>query len=104
MFGAALGVPAHELSKTYDIVGIPLVIARAKFIAPAKFGDVVDIESQVVEFHRSSFDVSHRMFVGDTLAAEGHERRVWAGHHPDNPLRMKARRIPPEVIAKFGRA
>lgn len=101
MFGAALGVPAHDLSKTYDIVGIPLVDARAKFIAPAKFGDVADMESRIVEFRRSSFEVAHRMFIGETLAVEGLEKRVWAGRHPDDPLRMKARSIPPEVVAKF---
>jgi 4-hydroxybenzoyl-CoA thioesterase len=82
MFGAALGVPAHELSKTYDIVGIPLVDARAKFIAPAKFGDVADMESRIVEFRRSSFEVAHRMFIGETLAVEGLEKRVWAARHP----------------------
>ena len=104
MFGAALGVPAHELSTTFDIVGIPLVSAQAKFIAPAKFGDVAEMESRVVEFRRSSFEVAHRMSVGGTLAVEGLEKRVWAGRHPDDPLRMKARSIPPEVIAKFKRA
>lgn len=101
MFGAALGVAPHQLSTTYDIVGIPLVDARAKFIAPAKFGDVADMESRVVEFRRSSFEIAHRMFIGDTLAVEGLEKRVWAARHPNDPLRMKARSVPPEVIAKF---
>lgn len=101
MFGAALGVAPHQLSTTYDIVGIPLVDARAKFIAPAKFGDVADMESRVIEFRRSSFEIAHRMFIGDTLAVEGLEKRVWAARHPNDPLRMKARSVPPEVIAKF---
>lgn len=101
MFGAALGVAPHQLSTTYDIVGIPLVDARAKFIAPAKFGDVADMESRVVEFRRSSFEIAHRIFIGDTLAVEGLEKRVWAARHPNDPLRMKARSVPPEVIAKF---
>src|SRR5918999_341720 len=39
MFEAALGVAPHELSKIYDIVGIPLVGAEAKFMFPVKFGD-----------------------------------------------------------------
>lgn len=101
MFEAALGVPAHELSKTYDIVGIPLVEARAKFISPAAFGDLIDMESRIVEFRRSSFNVGHRLFVGDRLAVEGSETRVWAARHPNDPSRMKARAIPDDVVAKF---
>lgn len=104
MFEAALDVPAHKLSEVYDIVGIALVHAEAKFIAPAKFGDIADMESQMVAVHRSSFEVAHRMSIAGSLAVEGLERRVWAARHPDDPLRMKARPVPEEVIAKFKRA
>lgn len=101
MFEAALGVPLHELCRAYDIVGIPLVGARAKFIAPAAFGDLTEIESRVLDMRRSSFEVGHRMFAKGALAAEGRETRVWAGRHPDDPLRMKARAIPDDVVARF---
>ena len=43
LFETALGVTAHELAETFDIIGIPLVDARANFLKPAKFGDVVEI-------------------------------------------------------------
>lgn len=101
LFEAMLGVAPHELSKTYDIVGIALVNAEAKFIAPAKFGDVADMESHVSEVRRSSFDLTHRLFIGGTLAVEGVEKRVWAARHPDDPLRMKARPIPEAVVARM---
>jgi 4-hydroxybenzoyl-CoA thioesterase len=104
MFEAALGVAPHDLSKVYGIVGIPLVGAEAKFSFPAKFGDIVDMESRISEFRRSSFDMEHKIFVGKTFAVEGLEKRVWAGKHPDDPSRMKARAIPDEVIVKFKRA
>ena len=104
MVEAALGVKHHDLSKVYDIVGIPLVGSEAKFLFPCAFGDVVDIESRVSEIRRSSFDVAHRIFNGDTLAVEGLEKRVWAGKHPDDPTRMKARAIPAEVIARLRQA
>jgi 4-hydroxybenzoyl-CoA thioesterase len=102
MFGAALGVAPHELSKVYGIVGIPLVSAQAKFIAPAKFGDVAELESRISEMRRSSFEVTHRLLIDGKLAVDGLEKRVWAGRHPDDPTRMKARSIPDEVAAKFG--
>jgi 4-hydroxybenzoyl-CoA thioesterase len=101
MFEAALGVPLHKLSTVYDIVGIPLVGSEAKFLFPAKFGDVVEMESRLSEIRRSSFEVTHRMFVGETLAVEGLEKRVWAGKHPDDPSRMKAKAIPDDVLAKL---
>jgi len=101
MFEAALGVPPHELSKVYDIVGIPLVGSEAKFLYPCSFGDIVDTESRVSEIRRSSFEVAHKIFVGDTLAVEGLEKRVWAGKHPDDPSRMKAKAIPDEVLVKL---
>jgi 4-hydroxybenzoyl-CoA thioesterase len=101
MFEAALGVPAHQLSKTFDIAGIPLVDARAKFVSPAAFGDVIDMESRIIDFRRSSFDIGHKLFVGERLAVDGQETRVWASRHPDDPSRMKARAVPDDVIAKF---
>ena len=98
---AAAGMPKHEMVKTFDIVGIPLVETRARFVIPSKFGDEVLIESTVAEFRRSSFDVRHRLLNGGRLAVEGFETRVWAGRHPDIPGGIKSRPIPDEVIARF---
>jgi 4-hydroxybenzoyl-CoA thioesterase len=96
---AALGVPKHELSAVFDIVGVPLVEASARFIAPVKFGDLVVLESQVSAFRRSSFDVAHRVLIGGELATEGRETRVWAVR--DNAGRLKAKPLPDEVTARF---
>jgi 4-hydroxybenzoyl-CoA thioesterase len=87
--------------KHYDIVGMPMVDTRAKFIVPSRFGDVVTIETCIKEFRRSSFDVEHRLMKGETLAIEAWETRVWVGRHPDDPEAIKAREIPAEVIARF---
>jgi 4-hydroxybenzoyl-CoA thioesterase len=101
LFHAALGVPPAELATTFDIVGIPLVDARARFMAPVKFGDAVEIASTIGAFRRSSFDVQHQLRVGDTLAVEGRETRVWAAADKDDPAKLKARPIPADVIARF---
>ncbi|MGH7249095.1 MAG: acyl-CoA thioesterase, partial [Pseudomonadota bacterium] len=79
----------------------PLVDASARFLAPARFGDAVELLSQVSEFRRSSFDVAHQLVVHGLLAAEGRETRVWAGRDPANPFVLKAQAIPPSVIARF---
>ena len=101
LFELALGVKPPDLGKAFGIIGIPLVDAGARFLAPAKFGDTVEIASQVSEFRRSSFDVAHRITVGGTVAVEGSETRVWAVRDPADPAKIKSQPIPPEVTAKF---
>jgi 4-hydroxybenzoyl-CoA thioesterase len=101
LFLRALGFNKYEMLKKYDIVGIPLVDVGARFIVPSVFGDVVTIESSVVETKRSSFRMQHRLLKGDTLAVEGHETRVWVGRDPADPDKLKGRPIPEDVIARL---
>ena len=101
LFLRALGFTKYEMMKKYDIVGIPLVDARATFIVPSVFGDVVTIESTVAEIKRSSFRMVHQLLRGETLAVEGHETRVWVGRDPADPERLKSRPIPPEVAERL---
>jgi 4-hydroxybenzoyl-CoA thioesterase len=101
LFDAALGVKPHELAAVYGIVGIPLVDSGARFIAPARFGDVVELSSRVTEFRRSSFDVEHKLVVRGAVAVEGRETRVWAVRDPADPDKIKAQTIPAEVTARF---
>jgi 4-hydroxybenzoyl-CoA thioesterase len=103
LFEAALGVRPPDLAGTFGI-GLPLVDAGARFIAPARFGDMVELTSQVSEFRRSSFDVDHKLMVRGELAVEGRETRVWAGRDPSNPAQIKAQPIPADVIARFKQA
>src|SRR5246500_5366046 len=54
MFESVLGVPRQDLFTTYDIMGVPLVDAQARFLVPVKFGDHVEVASEIGEFRRSS--------------------------------------------------
>jgi 4-hydroxybenzoyl-CoA thioesterase len=101
LFEAALGVRPPQLAAAFGIDGLPLVDASAKFIAPARFGDRVELTSQIVSFRRSSFDVGHQLFVASTLAVEGQETRVWAGRDPADASKLKSQPIPREVIERF---
>jgi 4-hydroxybenzoyl-CoA thioesterase len=104
LFEAALGVRPPDLAGVFGIIGIPLVDAGARFLAPARFGDAVELTTQVSEFRRSSFDVDHKLMVRGELAVEGRETRVWAGRDPANPAAIKAQPIPADVIARFKQA
>lgn len=103
LFQQALGMKQIDWAATHGVIGIPMVDTRARFSTPCTFGDEVVVETQVTEFRRSSFDVTHRLLRADgALAVEGFETRVWAGRHPDDPARIRGVAIPPEVIAAFG--
>ena len=102
LFEAALGVKQEDLVTTFNIMGIPLVDARAEFRKPAKFGDTIEIASRVSEFRRSSFDIEHSVSVGGDMAIEGGETRVWAVKDPADPAKIKSAPMPADVIAKFG--
>jgi 4-hydroxybenzoyl-CoA thioesterase len=101
LFETALGVKPSDLAATFGIVGIPLVDAGARFLAPARFGDVVELTSQVSEFRRSSFDVEHRLLVRGAVAVEGRETRVWAERDPADSSKIKSQPIPADVAARF---
>lgn len=101
LFETALGVRKSDLTAEFGIVGLPLVGAGARFLKPAKFNDAVELVSDVSEFRRSSFDIRHQLFNGGELAVDGRETRVWAGAAAGDPPQMKAKPIPPEVIARF---
>jgi 4-hydroxybenzoyl-CoA thioesterase len=78
-----------------------MVDTRARFLKPTKYGDDVAIETNVVEFRRSSFDVQHRLTLGGALCVECFDTRVWVERDPADPEKMRAKPVPREVIAKF---
>jgi 4-hydroxybenzoyl-CoA thioesterase len=101
LFEVALGIRRSEIAAAFGIIGYPTVDAKARFIAPVKFGDRIEIASTVKEFRRSSFDVEHRISNHGQVAVEGQETRVWVGHGGDNPSQLKSQPIPADVIERF---
>jgi 4-hydroxybenzoyl-CoA thioesterase len=98
----AAGLPKYQMLKAYGIVGIPMVDTRARFLAPSRFGDDVVVESSIVEWRRSSFDVQHKLYKGSTLAVECSETRVWAVRSAANADAIEGQAVPADVIARFG--
>jgi 4-hydroxybenzoyl-CoA thioesterase len=96
-----LGMTKYQFTRHYKFDGYPMVDTRARFLKPTKYGDDVVIETKVVEFRRSSFDVQHRITLNNELCVECFDTRVWAARHPDDLEKIKSKPIPQEVIAKF---
>lgn len=92
-----IGTKKITWTKQFGIVGIPMVETSARFILPSRYGDIIDFETRVVEFRRSSFTISHRVLKDGALAAEGSEVRVWAGRDPSDPERLAGIEIPADV-------
>ena len=94
-------LPKKDMIKKYRIIGIPVVDLRVSFIAPSRFGDEVVVESEVIEWRRSSFCIRHRLFNVNVLSVECFETRVWCGKSPKKPEKIESKPLPPEVVAKF---
>jgi len=95
------GFKKQELLKKYGLLGIPMIDTRAQFYGPATFGDTVVVESRITEWGRSSFQVEHKLYNGEQLAAQGSEKRVWTVRDAATPKGMRSEEIPQEVKDRF---
>jgi 4-hydroxybenzoyl-CoA thioesterase len=95
------GLPKPQMIRVYGIAGIPLVETRARFFVPSQYGDMINVESRILDWGRSSFVVRHKMFKGHVLAVEVIEKRVWVARTQDDFVRFKGQPIPKEVKEKF---
>ena len=88
--------------KTYDIIGIPLVDLRARFIVPSDYGDEVVYETSITEWGRSSFSVQHKVYRPDgSLGLEILEKRVWVRRISGDPVKFQSEPIPEDVKKRF---
>ena len=96
-----LAITAINALKAYDIIGIPMVDVHASFLAPSHYSDEVVIESEVIEWRRSSFRVRHRLYNKGVLSVECVEVRVWAGKSAKDPEKIEGRPVPQEIIDRL---
>jgi 4-hydroxybenzoyl-CoA thioesterase len=101
LFFDSVGLDWDSLVQKYGIVGLTIVEAKARFLAPCKFRDEIVVESCISKWSDKTFEVSHAVVNRGVRAAEGYEIRVWAKRRPDDPDRLKAAPIPPEIKTAF---
>jgi 4-hydroxybenzoyl-CoA thioesterase len=94
------GLSLKALIDEYGIDGIPVVEYKSRFLAPARWGDQLLIETGVAKLHRCAFDLHHRVFNAGTLAVECTETRVCTALDPALK-RVKARDLPEKVAEAF---
>ncbi|MEZ5788624.1 MAG: thioesterase family protein [Xanthobacteraceae bacterium] len=80
--GLSLRIIRNELGA----VGLPLVEAKANFLAAASYEDSLAIEAAVSHWGRTSFRVGYQGRRNGGLVFEGHEARVWAVRRSDDSV------------------
>ena len=96
------GLRKDRLLADYGVPGVPLVAAHADFRSPAKFGQVLTVESHVSAMGTRSFTVSHTFREGERVTAEGWEKRIWCKADPADAARLTPLPVPPEVRTALG--
>ena len=93
----ANGLPNwQDAKKTHGIIGTPCVNAEARFIAPATYGDYLEIETHIAEWRDKSFVFHHVIRRGRQDIAEIKEVRVFAAEAPEAGKGIQAVSVPPE--------
>ena len=99
---ASVGYGAERMRAEH--LSLPLVDARCEFLSSPKFGDEIELRSQVSRWGRSSFSLAHEFVIAadGRLLARGNESRVWCRYEagPGSPL--KSVPIPQDVRAALG--
>jgi 4-hydroxybenzoyl-CoA thioesterase len=95
------GVGLHAL-RAQGFLGLPLMQSGATYLRPVRFGDEVEVHSQVVSFEPRNFRIAHRIVRGSDTMLEGFEVRFLGQPHPQDPLRLRAAEIPADFRARFG--
>src|SRR5262245_7566568 len=97
----ALGAKKHVLYETYKFSGYPSVGMQARVLLPTRYGDDVEIATEVTKVGRSSLSVQHKLSLDGSLAVEASDTRVWVIRDPARPGGFRSQPMPPEVVARF---
>jgi 4-hydroxybenzoyl-CoA thioesterase len=95
------GLLWDAMTREHGSRGFPLVDARASFRRPARFGDVLEIETRLKRWSTRSFELEHVIRIGGQVAVEGSETRIWGVNDPARPEGLKAGQIPASVKARI---
>lgn len=101
MLEVATGKKKAALILENGIIGWPMAETGARFLAPASFGDEVQIETRVTRVGRSSFAIEHRLLKDGKVCIEATEVRVWAAPRKDGRPGIEGVAIPEDIAARL---
>ncbi len=91
----ARGVTYREVEERLGLM-LPVTEAHAEYRAPARYDDVVTVETRVGEVRRASVRFDYRILRGDELLVTGHTV------HACVDLDGRVHRMPPELLQRLG--
>ncbi|HTH79684.1 MAG TPA: acyl-CoA thioesterase [Ramlibacter sp.] len=90
------GVPPwSETEKSIGVMGTPLVDTKARFVAAATYGDLLQIHTSIGEWRTKSFVQRYRVRRGGDTIMECEEVRIFAAHREGGGIRAVA--VPEEI-------
>jgi 4-hydroxybenzoyl-CoA thioesterase len=102
-FFVQCGVPRwQETERTHGIIGTPLVDVQTRFLRPATYGDLLEIDTVVSEWRQKSFVMRHSVRRGNELLVDATEVRVFARRVDGDRHRIQAVPVPPDFRALCG--
>lgn len=99
---AQAGLSTRELADQLH-VHVPIVDAHLEFRNPARWGDAIEVHSEVTRWGSRSLTVSHRISHAGTgeVIAEGYEARVCVRNDPEAD-KIGACEVPEALRQAFG--
>lgn len=97
-FTSALGFDQRRLAREFGIHGTPLRQTGCTFLAPASYGDTLQIRSQLVALGTTSLKLIYHFSRASLPIAEGFEARVMVSRTGEDEGIAKAV-IPPPIRA-----
>lgn len=80
-----------------EFAGIPLVSNKSKFHSPGRYGDTIQLRSEITQVGAATIALRHEFRRDDELLVECTEMRVWTCRDPDSADSFKAQPIPDDV-------
>lgn len=92
-----------EIVRDRNARGFPLVSSGAEYLSPARYGDVLQLASEVVSLGRTSLRLEHEFSCDDNVVAKGFEIRVFGAVPPDDPDGLIARPLTEKIKTQLSR-
>ncbi len=89
----------HAEDREANFGGIPLVANKGEFPASARFGDILQLTSELTRIGNSSLVFKHKFEVAGTTVAIIEETRVWTQRSKTDPEQLVSAPIPDTVKA-----
>ncbi len=78
-------------------IGCPLVSSGADYLKPVRYGDILELNTEVVSFGKTSLRVEHEFTHDRIPIAKGFEIRVWGIGDQARPQGLRATAVPEAV-------